>query len=597
MKKIFCIFSILALTVSCKGFLDEQKTTSLSDTDIYDTEEALETNVYGCYLTLHNTSLWKGTMAECLHTGSGLLIWGGQRTTDDWLDGMNFAKYSTTSSGNKSIWESVWAGINRCNRLLDNLPGSAVDEAFKTEVEAETRFVRAILYYTAVRLWGDVPLILTSPKETSQIHNPRTSFWLVYNQVIADLEYAETYMRDSARAEEVAPGKSRPNKWAATSLKASVYLTIGSLLSAPDDNFWDCSKEGRTPDFSEINISRADDAFTLAYNTAEKVITEGPYSLVGDYRTLFRWTEAGDWFLPENIIMLPSTDKAGSNFNSSRMLPQYPEGSSNYYTPNSNAGRVRPSRFGIENFIKYSGGRKGTQGTYNTKIYCSTKDPRYAATFFDSYKNLNTGKTIKTYPNDAYITNTSNAYFKKYLDPTYDVTNGKADFYLMRFAELYLISAEAAASLSSGPGDEMWEAALTRVNALRKRARESVDSGISAYPPNIETDTYGTKDELVNAIMWERFVEMSAEGHEWFDTHRRGASWLRDNIAVPANLFYMENEDMTSYWTYFYLGAESKGYIFPTDVQDLRKSLIASYPDSELRLNTSGVSQNDFYWQ
>jgi hypothetical protein len=92
-------------------------------------------------------------------------------------------------------------------------------------------------------------------------------------------------------------------------------------------------------------------------------------------------------------------------------------------------------------------------------------------------------------------------------------------------------------------------------------------------------------------------VELADEGHEWFDTHRRGARWLRDNIAVPANTFYMDNQDMHEYRVYYYIGCEKKGYIFPTDVQELRKSLLCAYPERELRLNTAPNYQNDFYWQ
>ena len=595
MKKIVCILMVLALTASCSGFLEEYQTTSLTDKDVYDSEQALETNVNGLYLTLNNVSLWKGTMYEYFQTGSGLFIWGGNRTTDEWLDGMNFTKYSTSLTGNKNLWTALWLGISRCNRLLDNLPGSPVDNAFKKEIEAEARFLRAHFYFTAVRIYGDVPLIETAPVEPAELHNPRTDFWKIYKFVLDDLEFAEVNMRSPVRTEEAAPGKNRPNNWAATALKASVYLTIGSLLASPLDNFWDTSR--RSPDFTPCGISSPSDAFTLAYQAAEKVITEGPYSLVPDYRTLFRWTEPGDWFLPESILKITSSNHSGQNYCSIHMLPPFPEGTANRATANSNAGRIRPSRFGLENFIRWSGGRMGTSGVFNTKVFCKTEDPRYAATFFDSYINQNTGKKVTAYPNDSNIPTSSDAYLKKYLDPTYDVTSGKGDFYLIRLAEMYLISAEASASLSSAPGDEYWGRAISRVNDLRFRARHSVDSGVSSYPADWTATTFETREDLINGVMWERLIEMMGEGHEWFDTHRRGATWLRDNIAVPANRFYMLNNDMETYVDYHFPGARERGYIFPTEIGDIRKGLLSAYPESELRLNTAENRQNDFFWQ
>ncbi len=604
-KAILYIIAGFSL-LSCTGFLDEKRTTSFSEDQIYDTEQALEANIYGCYLTLHNTALWKGTMSEYLHTASGLLIWGPQRLTDEWLSGMYLTRYSNSKGGNENIWNAIWSGINRCNRLLDNLPGSPVDDAFKLEIEAEAKFIRAILYYTAVRLWGDVPIIKTSPKVESELYNSRQPWHQVYLFVLEDLYFAQQYMRSKDRVDEVSFEKSRPHKWAATAMMSSVYLTIGSLLSSPDDNFWDTSIEERLPDFSghkdiegagEAELNTAADAFELAYSTAMSVINEEGYSLASDYRMLFRWTEPGDWFLPEGIIRITSSDKTGSNYNSVHQAPPFPEGTANFSTPNTNAGRVRPSRFQMENFIKYSGGRKGNQGKYNKKIYCATNDPRYNATYMVSYKRQDTGSNVKTYPDDSRITNTSGPYFRKYLDPTYDVTNGRADFYLMRLAEVHLIAAEAAASLSTAPGDSWSEEAVRHVNILRDRAQKSVDGPALTSPPKWVAADFASTEDLINAIIWERTVELADEGHEWFDTHRRGATWLRDNISVPANRFYMDNEDMHEYRVHYYIGCESKGYIFPTDVQELRKSLLCAYPERELRLNTAPNYQNDFYWQ
>lgn len=601
MKKINTIIlcSALAAMPACSGFLDQNPTTSLSEKTVYSSESTLESQVTGCYLSMHDSYLWKGCMAEFFHTSSGLLMWKGIRNTDEWLDGLNFAKYSTNDAGNTRIWRALYSGINRCNRLLAALPDSPVEQSFKTEVEAEVRLIRAILYFTAVRIWGDVPLILEPAEDYNHVNNPRMHFVKVYTQVLEDLIFAEQNMRSAARQEEVNPGKGRPNRWAATSMKASVYITIASLLDSPDDNFWDNDKPGRTPDFSGLGIRTADDAYRLAYNTAENVIQNGPYSLVPDYRTLFRWSEAGDWFLPERIICLESTPEAGQNYNSVRMLPQYPEGSANTVTENRNWGRVRPSRFLIDNFIRVGGGFKGTEET-TQDIYQTTTDPRYDASFFTSFLNQSTQKTVKTYP--LVIVSSSDAtafpYYKKYLDPSYDVTNGKADFYLMRLAELYLISAEASAGLCSSIGDNYSQRALDRLNDIRRRARQSTDSGEEALNPvELQMSDFSSPQELLNMVFWDRVCELTGEGHERFDTHRHGATWLRDNIAIPENHFLEDNPNHDAHWRYSYIGAEERGYTFPTDVQQLRKSLLSSVPYSEVTYNTKIDGQNDFYWQ
>jgi len=227
----------------------------------------------------------------------------------------------------------------------------------------------------------------------------------------------------------------------------------------------------------------------------------------------------------------------------------------------------------------------------------STTDPRYNATFVVSYVRLDTGKSMSYYPTDAKIPTTSSPFIAKYIDPSFDASNGKADFYLMRYAEVLLIAAEAKAELDDIGG------AVDLLNTLRFRARKSVDAGEALCPPDFDVNDFTTKEELINAIMWERIVEMAGEGHEYFDTHRRGATWLLENIAEPANEFYFMNRGTANpevnceYVNYFYKGALDRGYVFPRIVEELRKSLLLSYPESELRLNTATNQQNDFYWQ
>lgn len=609
--KMKAIFKFLAVALasltafsSCAGFLDENPTTSLSESTVYTTEEALDAQLYGCYQGLHNSALWKGYMTEFLHISSGLVSWKNQRTTDDWLDALTLGKYSTSRYGNSDIWKAVYAGINRCNRLLDNLPASPVNDGYKTEIEAETKFLRALLYYAAVRIWGDVPVFTTSPTSVEEVNTPRMAWYKVYAQVISDLEFAEKNMRSdyaAIQAEEL----SRPCNWAATAVKSSVYLTIGSLLAHPDDNFWDSSKDAaliaegkdpRSPDFSSIGIRSAADAFKKAYDTAVDVIDNGPYSLIR-YKNLFRWTEHEDWFNSEAIFVLTSSNTSGTNYNSTRMLPPFPAGTANFKTVNSNYGRIRPSRFNIENILKHSNGTLGT-GSDNSEVYAATEDPRFGATFITYYIRQDNNKPLNTYPKPGYVNTRSGdyatPYCRKYLDPTYDVTNGKADFYYMRLAEVYLIAAEAAASLSSAIGDSYFELSLKYLNRIRQRARGIVNDGdiaSSDAPSDYYASDFTSLEDLLDAIFWERQCELSFEGHEFFDTHRYGSTWLKEKIAEPHNLFmsYDFNQLLFEY-TY-------NNTYYPTDKDELRKSLLVPVPEIEVRLNQAITGNNDFYWQ
>lgn len=615
-KYILVLPAVLLLAVSCSDFLSENPSTSLSEKSVYNSEEALESHIYGILSSFYGRYMMQGYMNEQLHTASGLLMWKGQRTQDDWMEGLKFAKYSTTAP-NQGWYAELYAAVNCCNRLLDNLPDSPVDEGFKLQIEGEARFYRAVLYYYLVRLYGDVPLILTCPKSMQETNKPREAWYKVYASIVEDLEFAERHMRD--KAEITDPYSGRPCKWAATAMKSSVYMTIGSILSSfekdSQDQFFDPGKDAsliaagrdpRTPDFTVMGISSARDAWEKCLRTSEYVISDGPYRLAGDYRQLFRWTEPEDFTLDERIFVLQSTNTSASENRLALMsLPQFVEGSSNTTTKNGNFGRFRPSRFLFQKFAGDNGGEKGVNAD-TRNIFVSCPDPRFDASFIHtSCGRLNSAASLKIYPYYTCIRiidgSSCMPYFKKYLDPTFDVNSGCADFYLMRFAEVYLISAEAAARLSVSEGDSWWTLALERIEDLHRRARRSVDGEEEAAWPSWASRTFVDSDELVNAIIWERAYEMCGEGHEWFDTHRCGAKWLSEQIAVPLNEFLQQPEqgpgdDNEGMFKYNYVGT-----LAPVEPSELRKSLLCAFPVTTEGLYNTAIDpvadQNDFYWQ
>ena len=157
----------------------------------------------------------------------------------------------------------------------------------------------------------------------------------------------------------------------------------------------------------------------------------------------------------------------------------------------------------------------------------------------------------------------------------------------------------ARAALSAAPGDIHWQKALDYVEVLHKRAR----GGLSQDAPQSDQPTwrdgnhhFADKDELIKAIMWERVYELGGEGHEYFDTHRRGALYLRDEIAMPINAFLAEPEQMNDATNgYFARGFLNQAY--PTDLDALRRGLLCAFPNVEIRYNQaiSDSDQNDYY--
>lgn len=633
MKKILTLFAVISLLASC-DFLKERPTTSLSDEVAYGTEGALEAQIFGVLRGFAGDAMITGNMNEFLMSCSGLIHWGAAPTylTDAqqrWTCSFAFTQYAMHPY-NYNEYKGFYNVVNRANRLLEHLPDSPVGDAYKKEIEGEARFYRGLAYYYLVRGWADVPIHTKSVSNYDDAHVGRSPFWEVYALVVDDLKFAFENMRSYDRVTQISTqGAGRPCNWAAQSMLSQVYLTIATLMKHSSDNFWDPDKRQakygvRNPDFggmfrgitsSSTPAQVSEAAFDAALACAEDVIEHGPYTLAPKFTDLFRWTEQEDWLLPERIFVItnsPESDASASNYTAIRSLPKFPAGTQQRTGTNNNYGRWRPSRFVYQKWCATHGGVMGTVAD-NQDIYVSCGDPRFDATILhDQYYCQQEGaeQWILLYPSAGQVyrrlyDKNSEPFFIKYLDPTYNGNSGRADFYVMRFAEMYLIAAEASANLSSGPGDTYWQKAKDYIEVIHARARHSVPDGQpDAQYPKWADDEFTTEadpqEALINAIFWERVFEMYSEGHEYWDTHRMGAGWLAENIAKPLTAFLLLPEQQlesrtaatpgTLNYCIALYGSNTPPY--RTASSELRGSLLLEFPNDEI-VHNQAISIED----
>ena len=105
-----------------------------------------------------------------------------------------------------------------------------------------------------------------------------------------------------------------------------------------------------------------------------------------------------------------------------------------------------------------------------------------------------------------------------YGNMNFKIATGEDQSYILRFAEMYLIRAEARAEQNK------LDEGLKDLNVIRNRA--NIPSIISV------TD----KEELVDRILSERRVELAYESHRWFDLIRRGKAQQVLGIVDPNKL-------------------------------------------------------------
>ncbi len=235
MKKILILF--IAITfIGCEDFLDQDIRSNQNYKNFFQSEDDLVRFANGMY----------GGLITWTWEGGGLFFnnyWVLQDLASDncYETGPDINMHDLskfTFDANNTAFDFVWLGcyftINQANVLLKeigNIEKYSSPEV-KDHLQGEGYFLRGVLYFDLVRLFGDVPLQLFPTTEVEATKIARTPAAEVYESIISDLELAEELL-------EVNPFKDRvmgmPTSDVASALLGKVYLTRGALTNNASD--------------------------------------------------------------------------------------------------------------------------------------------------------------------------------------------------------------------------------------------------------------------------------------------------------------------------------------------------------------------------
>lgn len=222
MKKIAYIVGLgLSLTLaSCTDMLDLQPKSDLTQKNFFNKTSDVELALIGCYDGLQQMSLNHDyVLMEMRSDLSSSYLAEGEFGYID-----TFVKDIIESGDVYNYWKACFNALSRTNLVMDNLD-IVTDAAIRNKIEGEARFIRALVYFNMVRLWGDMPIITRTidANETNMFQRKPASE--VYSTVIIpDLEFAGNNLPDMT--------KGKANAMAAKALLAKVYLTLGRHAEA-----------------------------------------------------------------------------------------------------------------------------------------------------------------------------------------------------------------------------------------------------------------------------------------------------------------------------------------------------------------------------
>lgn len=132
---------------------------------------------------------------------------------------------TTNDADFKTLWALFTKAVYDSNAIID---GTAVNENDNSkaavalrQVVGEAYFVRGLSYFYLVRLFGDVPLILSTSDAKKDM--PRTAVADIYDKaIVPSLTRAVEWLPEVSRTKNA----STPSKWAAEAALGDAYMTM-----------------------------------------------------------------------------------------------------------------------------------------------------------------------------------------------------------------------------------------------------------------------------------------------------------------------------------------------------------------------------------
>ncbi len=372
-------------------------------------------------------------------------------------------------------WGNWYRMLHYINDFIKNAPSvSFVNSNERDNMMAQMYGLRAYIYYTMVKSWGDVPIVvepLQNVENLAALKTPRSPKTEVIAQIKSDIQHSLDLFNGN---ESFYNNKVYWSKMATLTLKGDVYLWSGKVLGGGNADYTEAKNAlSQVSGYSLVpyeklwgieNENNNEFIFTLDYKKDEAThfygVTTGRFSDVKDKYddrarqiSSFLYVEGGNYNSPSDKTLLLIDD-----VNDLRRATF-----TRVYSDNAGASSYIP--FVVGN-AKYMGG----------------------------ILNKFIGR------NDA------GAIYNENNVPIY------------RYADVLLLLAEAKNNLGEDPSAE--------INEVRKRAYDSANVALpAAY-------TYVNASQAANAkaILDERYKEFIGEGKRWWDLLRAGENYVYDEV-------------------------------------------------------------------
>ena len=370
--------AILLGSSSCNDFLDEQAPSNLTPDSFYTIPDHAEAALASVYADLRFMGGGAGIFSSNWQLLEALT---GTSTTETAQNSDLNNLYGLVHDGNTAhvinYWNGLYRVIAQANQVIEKVPPiTPMPEAQKKKILGEARFLRASAYFTAVRLWGDIPLITTPQTATSESFLPgRAPQEEVYKLIVDDLIAAEAaglaWMDVTGRA----------NLAAVKAQLARVYLTMAGFPLKKGATHYKLAADKAAEVITYANANPGSINLYTTYDDVHKESTENriEHLFMLQYNTLVAGNPMENFYPNFKPVTFAGPGGTGSSVPTSAFYKSYETGDlrakdqegyfyTSYFTNGNGARFELGAPYVFKHFNRTSSGTSGVAGTRQNNL-------------------------------------------------------------------------------------------------------------------------------------------------------------------------------------------------------------------------------------
>jgi len=222
--------SLLIFCAGCESFVEiPLPDTELNTSFVFEDVATAEAAITAIYASLRDEGLLTGKVSGISHQ---LGVYSDELTYYGPSENLSYQFYLNNLSASDTRMESLWnysyEQLYAANSALEGIrQSSALSEEQRTFLTGEALFLRGLIHFYLVNLYGDIPYA-DSTDYNQNSTSARMESTTVYQYIIEDLQTAVKQLPTAYHS----PDRVRPNRAAAQSLLARVYLFQGDWQNA-----------------------------------------------------------------------------------------------------------------------------------------------------------------------------------------------------------------------------------------------------------------------------------------------------------------------------------------------------------------------------